>query len=62
MRNWTSSSTSPWAEYGVLESSEGDQLSISLRRTPFDVDAFLEMSLASGMPHAEWWVQSWSRL
>jgi len=53
---------SPWAEYGVLESREGDQLSISLRRTPFDVDAFLEMSLASGMPHAEWWVQSWSRL
>jgi predicted phosphodiesterase len=52
---------SPWAEYGVLD-GEGERLSISLRRTPFDVDAFLEMSLASGMPHAEWWVQSWSRL
>jgi len=39
-----------------------ERLSIDLRRTPFDVDAFLEMSLASGMPHAEWWVDSWSRL
>ena len=52
---------SPWAEYGIL-TGEGERLSIDLRRTPFDVDAFLEMSLASGMPHAEWWVDSWSRL
>jgi putative phosphoesterase len=52
---------SPWAEYGIL-TGEGERLSIDLRRTPFDVDAFLEMSLASGMPHAEWWVDSWSQL
>jgi predicted phosphodiesterase len=50
---------SPWAEYGVLD-GEDERLSIDLRRTPFDVSAFLEMSLKSGMPHAEWWVQSWS--
>ena len=30
-----------WAEYGILTRDEG-QLSIDLRRTPFDVDAFLE--------------------
>jgi putative phosphoesterase len=50
---------SPWAEYGVL-TGEDERLSIDLRRTPFDVDAFLELSLKSGMPHAEWWVKSWS--
>ena len=27
--------------------------------TPFDVEAFLKMSLESGMPHAEWWANSW---
>ncbi len=31
---------SPWAEYGVVGGDNG-QLSIDLRRTPFDVDAFL---------------------
>lgn len=50
---------SPWAEYGLLESNDG-RLSIDLRRTPFDVDAFLAMSLESGMPHAEWWAASWA--
>ena len=51
---------SPWAEYGML-TCEDERLSIDLRRTPFDVDAFLEMSLASGMPHAEWWAKELSR-
>jgi putative phosphoesterase len=50
---------SPWAEWGILGGDDGN-LSMDLRRTPFDVEAFLEMSLASGMPHAAWWVQSWS--
>jgi putative phosphoesterase len=50
---------SPWAEYGILSGEDG-RLSIDLRRTPFDVEAFLQMSLSSGMPHAEWWVKSWS--
>jgi predicted phosphodiesterase len=50
---------SPWAEYGVLTGEDG-RLSIDLRRTPFDVEAFLQLSLKSGMPHAEWWTQSWS--
>lgn len=51
---------SPWAEYGVVGGDNG-QLSIDLRRTPFDVDAFLAMSLESGMPHAEWWANCWVR-
>ena len=51
---------SPWAEYGVVGGDNG-QLSIDLRRTPFDVDAFLELSLESGMPHAEWWANCWVR-
>ena len=51
---------SPWAEWGIL-SGEDERLSMDLRRTPFDVDGFLQMSLSSGMPHADWWVKSWSR-
>jgi putative phosphoesterase len=51
---------SPWAEYGIVE-AEGGRLSIDLRRTTFDVDAFLDLSLKSGMPHAEWWANCWAR-
>ena len=49
---------SPWAEYGIIGGEDG-RLSIDLRRTPFDVEAFLKMSLESGMPHAEWWAGLW---
>jgi putative phosphoesterase len=49
---------SPWAEYGIVEGEQG-RLSLDLRRTSFDVAAFLELSRASGMPHAEWWADSW---
>lgn len=49
----------PWAEYAILTAEEG-RLGVELRRTTFDVQAFLRMSLRSGMPHAEWWVDSWS--
>jgi len=51
---------SPWAEYGVLSWEKG-RLSLDLRRTSFDVDAFLELSLESGMPHAQWWADCWAR-
>lgn len=51
---------SPWAEYGIVRSGDG-RLSIELRRSPYDVDAFLAMSLESGMPHAEWWADCWVR-
>jgi hypothetical protein len=50
---------SPWAEYGLISGEDG-QLRMELRRTSFDVAAFLELSLESGMPHAEWWAESWA--
>ena len=50
----------PWAEYGILGSDEG-RLRIDLRRATYDVDALLQLSLESGMPHARWWVDSWQR-
>ena len=50
----------PWAEYGILEYDEG-RLRLDLRRTIYDVDALLDLALESGMPHAQWWVNSWQR-
>ena len=51
---------SPWAEYGILSAQDG-RLSVDLRRVGYDVEAFLKLSLESGMPHAEWWVSCWER-
>jgi predicted phosphodiesterase len=48
----------PWAEYGILTTGEG-RVRVDLRRTAYDVDAFLQLSLCSGMPHARWWADSW---
>ena len=50
----------PWAEYGILGYDEG-RLRLDLRRTTYDVGALLDLSLESGMPHAQWWVDSWQR-
>jgi predicted phosphodiesterase len=49
----------PWAEYGVIEAGDG-RLEVELHRVPIDVDALLEFCRRSGMPHAKWWVDSWS--
>jgi putative phosphoesterase len=49
----------PRAEYGILVHEDG-RLSIELRRTAYDAEAFLRFTRASGMPHAEWWAASWS--
>ncbi|HET7856906.1 MAG TPA: metallophosphoesterase family protein [Gaiellaceae bacterium] len=48
----------PWAEYAVLESRDGE-ISIDLRRVDYDVRPLLEATLASGVPHAQWWVDCW---
>jgi predicted phosphodiesterase len=48
----------PRAEYGLLVHEHG-RLHIDLRRTTYDVDALLRLALASGMPHARWWVDCW---
>jgi predicted phosphodiesterase len=49
----------PWGEYGVIDATDGG-LDIELRRVPFDVEALLRFCLESGMPHAQWWVDSWN--
>jgi hypothetical protein len=48
-----------WAEYAVI-SVEGDALGVEFRRVPFDLKAFLQAILASGMPHADWLAKEWS--
>jgi predicted phosphodiesterase len=48
-----------WAEYGFVSFDDG-RASIELRRTSFDVDALLRLAGDSGMPHAQWWAESWT--
>lgn len=48
----------PWAEYGIVSASNG-RLDVELRRTTYDVDGFLRLSAESGMPHADWWLDTW---
>jgi predicted phosphodiesterase len=51
----------PWAEYAIIEAGNGSgDLHVDLRRVPIDVDALLRFCLESGMPHAQWWVDSWN--
>ena len=48
----------PWAEYALVTSENG-KLGVELRRTTYDVDSFLRLSGESGMPHADWWLDTW---
>jgi predicted phosphodiesterase len=59
-RDWTPRTImiAPWAEYGILTHDEG-RLRVDLRRTTYDVEALLRLSLESGMPYAEWWAGCW---
>lgn len=54
--NWQQSEESfqadPWAEYAIV-TSEGKSLGINFRHVPFDVDEFINITLASGKPYAE---------
>jgi putative phosphoesterase len=49
----------PWAEYGIV-TIEDNRLAVDLRRTTFDVEAYVELLRSSGMPHAEWWANLWT--
>ena len=51
---------SPWAEYAVVR-VEGSQVSVDLRRTRYDVEAMLRQTIESGVPHAQWWAETWAR-
>ena len=48
----------PWGEYAVVN-VEGSTLCVELCRVPFDVEAFIQAILNSGMPHAEWLANEW---
>lgn len=47
-----------WAEYAVL-TTDGERVSVDLRRAPFDVAALIRAARESGMPHADWWAADW---
>jgi predicted phosphodiesterase len=50
---------SPWAEFGLVAIEDG-KLAVELRRTAYDLDAFLEIVRGSGMPYADWWAGLWN--
>jgi putative phosphoesterase len=51
----------PWAEYGILEYDGEDSVSVELCRAPYDAQQVIDYTLASGVPHAEWWTACWER-
>ena len=50
----------PWAEYAILDTTYND-LHVELFRVPFDIEKFVAITLASGMPHAQWSADEWNR-
>ena len=50
----------PWAEYAILESSDGIT-SVDLRRIPFDIKAFCRIAAASTLPLRDWWLEQYGR-
>ncbi len=57
---WNEVHSAPWAEYAILDTEKND-LHVELFRLPFDIDKFLAIALASGMPHAEWYASEWNK-
>ena len=50
-----------WTEYAILDTTYND-LHVELFRVPFDIEKFIAITLASGMPHAEWSADEWNRV
>ena len=50
--------TLPWAEYVVLEITDGG-ISASLRRVPIDFAYLAQIARASGLPDVEFWLSTW---
>jgi predicted phosphodiesterase len=48
-----------WAEYAIINAGGPDELTVELRRAPFDVEALRQAIYASGMPHADWLAREW---
>jgi len=51
----------PWAEYGIVDFVGEDEVTVELRRVPYDTDALIELVLESGVPHAKWWTDCWEQ-
>jgi putative phosphoesterase len=51
---------SPWAEYALVGVQDG-RLSVDLRRASYDVERMLRRTIDSGVPHADWWADTWVR-
>lgn len=47
-----------WAEYALL-TVDGPDLSVTLRRVPYDLNASVAAARNSGMPHADVWLADW---
>ncbi|MDX1414331.1 MAG: metallophosphoesterase family protein [Candidatus Promineifilaceae bacterium] len=47
-----------WAEYALISSVNG-KLQVDFRRIPIDLAELREAVVASGMPHADWWLKDW---
>ncbi|HEY3081209.1 MAG TPA: metallophosphoesterase family protein [Chloroflexota bacterium] len=49
----------PWAEYALVSWEDG-RLGVDFRRVPFDAGALGAAARASGMPHADWFMQAYA--
>jgi putative phosphoesterase len=47
-----------FAEYAIIECGK-TSLRVGLHRVVFDLQAFVQVMNASGMPHAAWWASRW---
>lgn len=50
-----------FAEYAIVECSK-TSLQAELHRLAFDLQAFIQVMNASGMPHAAWWASHWKEM
>ena len=47
----------PWSEYAIVS----DELEVSFRRIPFDVEQLIAAARASDFPHFQHWAATWQR-
>jgi hypothetical protein len=47
----------PWSEYAIVS----DELQVSFRRIPFDVEELIAAAKAADFPHVETWAAMWQR-
>ena len=47
----------PWSEYAIVD----DELEISFRRIPFDVEELIDAARESDFPHFDRWASMWQR-